>query len=242
MLTILHRDDWLIAVHKPAGLLVHRTQIDAHETLNAMTMLRDQIGQWVYPVHRLDKPVSGILLFALDPETARHLTLAFQQRSTRKSYLAITRGYCPTSGTIDYPLKEENDPATDRLATPDKEAQSAITHYTTLATVEVAEPVGRYPTGRYSLMHLQPITGRKHQLRRHLKHIFHPIVGDTTHGDGCQNRFFRDRFGLKGLLLASTSLEIPHPISHLPLRLSTSPDPHFKSILEQLELGSIHEH
>lgn len=190
MLTILHRDDWLIAVHKPAGLLVHRTQIDAHETLNAMTMLRNQIGAWVYPVHRLDKPVSGILLFALDPVTAHHLTVAFQQQNTRKSYLAITRGYCPPSGTIDYPLKEQNDPATDRLAIPDKEAQSAITHFMRLATVELPEPVGRYPTARYSLMHLQPITGRKHQLRRHMKHIFHPIVGDTTHGDGCHNRFF----------------------------------------------------
>ena len=142
MLKILFQDPWMVAIHKPSGLLVHRSQIDAHETRNAMAMLRDQLGQWVYPVHRLDKPVSGILLFALDTNTARILTESFQQRTTRKTYLALTRGYCPASGTIDYPLKEEADDATDRRATPDKEPQSAITHFARLGTVEIHAPVG----------------------------------------------------------------------------------------------------
>lgn len=227
----------MVAIHKPSGLLVHRSQIDAHETRNAMAMIRDQLGQWVYPVHRLDKPVSGILLFALDPKTAQILTESFQQRTTRKTYLALTRGYCPVSGTIDYPLKEEPDDATDRRAVPDKEPQSAITHFSRLDTVEIHAPVGRYPTARYSLMQLHPETGRKHQLRRHLKHIFHPIIGDTTHGDGHHNRFFRDRFAHRGLMLASTQLELRHPTQKTSIQLDTTPDPHFLHALTELGLS-----
>jgi len=211
MLDILYQDQWLVAVNKPAGLLVHRSIIDRHETRFAMQMLRDQIGQHVYPVHRLDKPTSGVLLFALNSDTARKMNALFADRETEKEYLAVVRGYVDEQGVIDYPLKEELDKKSDRKATQDKEAQDAVTEYQRLATVELPHAVGRYQTARYSLVQLKPRTGRRHQLRRHLKHLFHPIVGDTTHGDGKQNTFFREQFDCHRLLLAAVTLGFIHP-------------------------------
>jgi len=211
MLDILYRDEWLVAINKPAGLLVHRSMIDKHETRFAMQMLRDQIGQPVYPIHRLDKPTSGVLLFALNSDTARKIGDIFSAHETEKEYLAVVRGYTNEQGIIDYPLKEELDKKSDRKAQQDKEAQEAVSEYRRLGTVELPHPVGRYDTARYSLLSVKPKTGRRHQIRRHLKHIFHPIVGDTTHGDGKQNAFFRDDLNCHRLLLASTSLSFPHP-------------------------------
>jgi tRNA pseudouridine65 synthase len=201
-----------------------------------MSRLRDQIGQWVYPIHRLDRPVSGILLFALNPETARRMGTAFQARDTRKTYLALVRGYCEDEGIIDYPLKEELDQATDARAYADPPAKPAVTEYTRLSKIEIPEAVGRYSSARYSLLALHPVTGRKHQLRRHMKHIFHPIVGDTTHGDGCHNRFFRDRFASNTLMLAATGLEFPHPHTRERLLIKTQPDAAFLNTLAKIGL------
>lgn len=210
-LEVLFQDEWLIAVNKPAGLLVHRSMIDRHETRFAMQMLRDQIGQHVYPVHRLDKPTSGVLMFALNPLTARKMGDTFASGACEKRYVAVVRGYTAEHGVVDYPLKEELDKKSDRQASKHKEAQQAVSLYHRLATIELPAAVGRYPTARYSLLSLQPETGRKHQLRRHMKHIFHPIVGDTTHGDGRHNDFFRQRFDCHRLLLAAIELAFPHP-------------------------------
>ena len=210
---ILYRDDWLVAVHKPAGLLVHRSLIDKHATDFALQRVRDQLGRRVYPVHRLDRPTSGILLFALDVGTARTLTAQFTAGQVVKTYLAIVRGYMEPAGVIDHALREEPDPLTDANADPNKAPQTAITQFRRLATVELPYPVSRYPTARYSLVELQPQTGRKHQLRRHLKHIFHPIIGDTTHGDGRHNQFFARHFANQRLLLAATALQLRHPQS-----------------------------
>lgn len=211
MLEILYRDEHLVAINKPSGLLVHRSLIDRHETQFAIQQTRDQIGQKVYPVHRLDKPTSGVLLFALDSDTARLLTEQFTAGQVQKTYLAIVRGYAEENGIIDYPLKEQLDKIADADANPDKPAQEAITHYRRIATVEFPLAVGRYTTARYSMLELQPKTGRKHQLRRHMKHIFHPIVGDTTHGDGKHNALFREKFGCHRLLLHASSLQLQHP-------------------------------
>ncbi|MES9856986.1 MAG: pseudouridine synthase [Sedimenticola sp.] len=199
-LTILYRDDHYIAIDKPAGLLVHRTRI-SDGTEFAMQQLRNQIGQWVYPLHRLDRPTSGVLLFALSSEAARDLVAEFEARRVEKSYLAIVRGYTEGQGHINYPLLEEEG----------KERQEAITDYRRLATVELPYGVGRYATARYSLLEITPLTGRMHQIRKHMKHIFHPIVGDTTHGDGKQNQLFRDRLGIHKLLLMAKSLSFHHP-------------------------------
>ncbi|MCK5814190.1 MAG: tRNA pseudouridine(65) synthase TruC, partial [Cocleimonas sp.] len=201
MLEILYQDDYLVAINKPSGLLVHRSMIDRHEIAFAIQQTRDQIGQYVYPVHRLDKPTSGVLLFALDSNIARKITQQFTQREVQKHYLAIVRGYSLEKGMIDYALKEQLDKMTDAKVLQNKEAQDAVTHYKRQAMVELPFAVGRYATARYSFMGLSPKTGRKHQLRRHMKHIFHPIVGDTSHGDGKQNTFFREYFDCHRLLL-----------------------------------------
>ena len=234
MLDILYRDDSLVAIHKPSGLLVHRSPIDRHETRFAIQLTRDQIGQRVYPVHRLDKPTSGVLLFALDSDTARRLTEQFTQGQVQKTYLAVVRGYLPISGIIDYPLIEELDAIADADADTNKPAQAAVTHYRCLATTELPFAIGRYASTRYSLAELQPKTGRKHQLRRHLKHIFHPIVGDTTHGDGKHNAFFRQQFACQRLLLHAQTLTLPHPHTHSLLTLHAPPPADMQIILNQL--------
>jgi tRNA pseudouridine65 synthase len=213
-LPILYRDQRYIAVHKPPGLLVHRTRIseDNHFLLQ---ILRNQIGQWGYPVHRLDRPTSGALILGLDPEAARLLTQEFEKRRVDKRYLAVVRGYTEDSGIIDYPLREEKW----------KQPQEAVTKYHTLAQVELPIPVGRYQTARYSLLEIKPESGRMHQIRKHMKHIFHPIVGDTTHGDGKQNRLFRDWYGIQRLLLIATKLSFPHPFSTKETTIETEPEP-----------------
>ena len=232
-LEILYRDDWLVAVNKPSGLLVHRSWIDKDETRFALQLVRDQIGQYVYPVHRLDKPTSGVLLFALDADTARHLGESFESGAVRKEYLAVVRGYIDEGGRIDYPLKEILDKMTDAKARQDKEAQEAVTAYERLATVELPIPVGRYDTARYSLVKLLPETGRKHQLRRHMKHLLHPIVGDTKYGRTEQNNLFREHLACHRLLLASTAMELPHPVTGEPLRICASPGDDFEQILQR---------
>jgi tRNA pseudouridine65 synthase len=201
----------LLAIDKPAGLLVHRSDIDRHETRFAVQLLRDQIGRRVQPVHRLDKGTSGVLLFALDAATLRALSGQFERNQVAKAYWAVVRGWTPESGTIDHPLSREYDDYGRRLAA--MEAQPARTDYRRLATVELPHLVERYPTSRYSLVELVPHTGRRHQLRRHLKHIAHPIIGDATHGKGRHNRFFQQQFGCHRLLLACAELNFHHPTS-----------------------------
>ena len=236
MLEILFKDESLVAINKPSGLLVHRSPIDQYETRFAMQMTRDQIGQHVYPVHRLDKPTSGVLLFALSSEVASLLSKQFTATTMNKTYWAVVRGYTNNSGVVDSDLQEEQDKMTDKLADKDKPAQSAITHYERLATTELPYPVGRYDTVRYSLVSLQPKTGRKHQLRRHMKRIFHPIVGDTTHGDGKQNTFVREQFGLERLMLHAKSIGFKHPISGEDLLIEAGVPEDFSLMLERLKL------
>jgi len=210
MLDIIYRDGRTVAVNKPAGMLVHRSWLDSRETVFAMQTLRDQIGQHVYPVHRLDRPTSGVLLFALDPEAARLLTQQFEQKTTRKTYWAIVRGYLPDDGLIDYPLKYQP----DKIAESQTEAtlQEAQTQYRCLACTELPfQSAARYPTSRYSWAELTPHTGRKHQLRRHMKHIFHPIVGDTNYGDLRQNHAVAAHLGTQRLMLHARSLTFRSP-------------------------------
>lgn len=230
MLNILYHDDRLIAIDKPAGLLVHRSLIDRHETRFAVQLLRDQIGRRVYPVHRLDKPTSGVLLFALSEDAARRMGAIFDGDGVHKTYLAVVRGYTQESGHIDYPLREEPDRMTDALAEADKPAQPAITDHRRLATLELPVTDGRHPTSRYSLLAVTPRTGRRHQIRRHLKHIFHPVIGDTTHGDGRHNRIFREHLHCRRLLLMALELRFPHPDSGTELRIRAPLDAEFARI------------
>jgi tRNA pseudouridine65 synthase len=224
---ILHLDPHFVIVNKPAGLLVHRSGIDRHETRFALQLVRDRIGRKVYPVHRLDKPTSGVLLFALSAEAARAMTDRFAGGEVRKQYLAIVRGFVDDAGVIDHPLVEERDAVTDRRARQGKAAQAALTEYRSLARTELPYPVGRYAGSRFSLVQACPRTGRKHQIRRHMKHIFHPIVGDTTHGDGKQNALFRERLSSARLLLAATGMSFSHPFTREPIGVSAPLDAEF---------------
>lgn len=230
-LTILYRDDFMVAVDKPSGLLVHRSPIDRHETRFALQMVRDLTGRRVYPIHRLDKPTSGVLLFAFSPETARLLVESFASGEVGKSYLAVVRGYAPDEDTIDYPLVEEQDKHDYPASDPGKVAQEAVTDYRTLARVELPHAVGRYSSARYSLVAAMPRTGRRHQLRRHFKHIFHPIIGDTRYGEGRHNRFFRDELGSHRLLLHAARLIVPHPMTGEKVTLVAPLDYELKRLL-----------
>ena len=234
-LDIIYRDDHLVAIDKPAGLLVHPSLVDRRETRSAMHLLRDQIGCYVYPVHRLDKPTSGVLLFALSPEIARLLTDSFTRKAVEKRYLAVVRGHVAESGLIDHPLKEPQDKMTDRRARKDKPPQQAVTGYRRLATLELPLRVDRYPTSRYSLVEAHPLTGRKHQIRRHFKHLSHPIIGDTSYGKSNHNRLFNEVYECSRLLLAATQLTLDHPVTGERLELRAALDRDFTRIVRLFE-------
>lgn len=233
-LPVLYRDDHLVAVHKPSGLLVHRTVLDRHETRFAVQILRDQIGQHVHPVHRLDRGTSGVLLFALDRDIGRALSAQFETQQVEKTYLAIVRGHPDMAGIIDHPLTRQYDDYEFRNVAANAEAQSAITRYRRLATIELPHRVDRYPTSRYALLELSPETGRRHQLRRHLKHVAHPIIGDATYGKGRHNRLFQELFGCHRLLLACLAMRLAHPVSGEPLTLTASLAEDFASVVRTL--------
>lgn len=234
LLPILYRDEWLVAIHKPAGLLVHRTVLDRHETRFAVQLLRDQIGRHVWPTHRLDRGTSGVLLFALDRDTAASVGRQFEAGVVGKRYLAVVRGYPPESGTIDHALSREVDDAERTPHAVSPLPQAACTRFRRLGTVELPIPIDRYPASRYSLLELEPLTGRRHQLRRHLKHISHPIIGDATYGKGNHNRAFAARFASHRLLLASVDLGLAHPVTGRALRVQAAPSDDFVGVCRQL--------
>ena len=203
---------------KPPGLLVHRTGLDAGETRFALQMLRDQLGRPVWPAHRLDKGTSGVLLFALNQETARLLGQAFESgQNLQKTYRAMVRGWPADAGLIDHALKRmPDDMRTERL-----ESQPAQSRFTTLRHFELPLPQQGFATTRCAEVALQPLTGRRHQLRRHMKHIAHPIIGDATHGKGPLNRAVAELLGHPRLWLHALRLDIHHPISGQPLQLQS---------------------
>lgn len=234
-LRVLYRDDYLVAMHKPSGMLVHPTKADRHEQRIALPLLRDQIGQYLYPVHRLDKPTSGVLIFALDPDTARELAGAFQAHEVRKDYLAMVRGWPPLGGIIDQPLAPRDPDSRKRKRR--KTPQAAMTLYHRLACTSLPISVdGRYPHTRYSLVRLRPITGRRHQLRRHLKSRNHPLIGDVNYGKGTHNRFFREQYGLNRLMLCAVNLSLAHPVTGKPVQIQTTPDRDFANVAQAVGL------
>lgn len=226
----LYRDDWLLAVHKPAGLLVHRSPIDRHATEFALQYARQlNGGEHVYPCHRLDRPTSGVLLFARDPATASAFGKALMAGEVGKTYLALVRGWPAEQGVIDHPLREH---ATDRrLKDEPQPLRDALTHFRRLASTEIPVPVEDYPQTRYSLLALYPQTGRKHQLRRHMQHISHPIVGDTNYGRTRHNHYFAERFGYSRLMLAATELAFRHPVTGQPMVVQGLPEHSFMQML-----------
>ena len=219
---IIYRDEHLVAIHKPAGVLTHPSRIAEDDDASAMELLRDHLGSWVYPIHRLDRATSGILLFGLSRDAARRLHLTFERGEVSKRYLAVTRGHAPREAEIHRPLKERRDRITDRHVSLDKPPQAAHSSIQTWAHCTIPVSLGRYPTSRFSLISVKPHTGRRHQIRRHLAGLSYPLIGDTTHGRGELNRYFRQRFSCHRLLLAAIELSLVHPYEDRQLELNAS--------------------
>ncbi|WP_184546380.1 pseudouridine synthase [Mucilaginibacter sp. FT3.2] len=221
MLEIIYRDEHLIAINKPHGLLVHRSPIAAEATEFALQMLRDQIGQKVNPVHRIDRKTGGILLFALEKQVEIAMQQAFMENRVHKKYLAIVRGHTADAEDIDYPLRKENGTL-----------QDAFTAYTTLKRTELNVAFGAHQTSRYSLVEAIPTTGRMHQLRKHFAHIFHPIIGDRTHGCNKQNKFFTETWDMNTMLLHAARLQFTHPITDQSISIDAGLQPEFTRVMQ----------
>ncbi|MEA1989741.1 MAG: pseudouridine synthase [Pseudomonadota bacterium] len=233
-LSVVYQDKYMVAIHKPAGLLVHKSPIDKHETQFAVQITQEIIGQKVFPIHRLDKATSGLLLFALDPTTARNLSDQFMIHTVQKTYQAICRGWVDESGYIEHALKYKRDKIAEKMKREQLEPQSAETAYKTLSTTSIEHTIGRYEQQRYSLLELKPRTGRKHQLRRHMNHIVHPIIGDTKYGDRHHNHFFNEWLGQHRLYLAATQLEFLHPSTSEKITIKCPLENSFEHALKKL--------
>lgn len=216
MLDILYQDDYLIAINKPHGLLVHRSSIAADAEEFALQILRDQIGKKVNPAHRIDRKTGGVLLFAFDKPTEIAMQQQFMENQVKKKYLAILRGYTPDSEEIDYPLRKENGTL-----------QEAFTRYITLKRTELDVAFSKHSTSRYSLVEAAPETGRMHQLRKHFAHIFHPIIGDRTHGCNKQNKLFKETWELDTMMLHASQLTFAHPVTGLQITINAPLQPEF---------------
>ena len=205
LLRVLHLDADLVAIDKPAGLLVHPSALDAHEQRTALRLMQAQLGEKLHPLHRLDKATSGVLLFARHADAARHWGMALQQRDVDKTYLALVRGWPADEGEIDHPLARD----------PEKPSQGqphapALTRFRCLDRFDWPFSVdARHPSSRYALVEAFPLTGRRHQIRRHFKHIAHPLIGDTTHGKGAHNRAVASWLGVQRLWLHALSVRLP---------------------------------
>lgn len=236
-INIIFQNENVVVVNKPAGMLVHRSWLAKDETAFLMQTLRNQLQQYVFPVHRLDRPTSGAMLFALNTDTARYLTQQFKNKEIQKTYHAIVRGWTDVSGCIDYPLREQLDDIADKFAQRNKLPQNAITEYHTLAQSELPFASHKnFKTSRYSLLRITPHTGRKHQIRRHMKHIFHPIVGDTTHGDLRQNKAVHAFCGNTRLLLHAHSLVFRLPENNEWIQVVASYDNEWCRVAQALNL------
>lgn len=218
---IVFQDQYLVAVNKPHGLLVHPTALARDAEEFAMQLLRDRLDQHVYPVHRIDRKTGGLLLFALNKEVHGDVQRQFAERKVEKEYWAIVRGYTDDAGEIDYPLKRE-----------DGKVQEAFTTYETVGRAELPVTFGKHDTIRYSLLRVVPETGRMHQIRKHLAHILHPIIGDRPYGCNKQNRLFKEKWEMTTMLLHASSLAITHPVSGNDLKLFAPVQSEFKRMVE----------
>ncbi|MCD8741111.1 pseudouridine synthase [Mucilaginibacter roseus] len=223
MLEIVYQDDFLVAINKPHGLLVHRSSIANDASEFALQLLRDQLNKKVYPVHRIDRKTAGLLLFAFDKDTEIAMQKLFAENRISKIYLALVRGYAPDEGEIDYPLRKENGTL-----------QDAFTAYKTLQRAEIDVPLGKHPTSRYSLIEVKPRTGRMHQIRKHMAHILHPIIGDRTHGCNKQNKLFKERWEIETMFLHASSLSFIHPVTGYAVQINATISPEFSSVLKLL--------
>lgn len=223
----LFEDEHLLIINKPAGVLVHRSEATSRREPALLQILRDELGQHLYPVHRLDRPTSGVLVFAKSSEGASRLGKQWAEQLCQKTYWAVVRGWAPDHLHIDHPLRD--------LDEPEAPAQEAQTDLRRIATIELDVSIDRYPQARYSLCELRPLTGRRHQLRRHCKSIFHPMIGDTVYGQGAHNRFFREELNIGRLLLHHLQLEITHPWEERTLRIHAPLDGAWQDLMQRFD-------
>lgn len=223
---IVFEDDDLLAVNKPAGLLVHRSAIAADETDFLLERLQQQTGSTLLLAHRLDRATSGLVVLAKSREGAADLGRQFMARSVRKRYLAVVRGWPEAEGVVDYPLPDV------RERSPRK---PALTRWRVLATTTVPIALGKYPEQRYALLEVAPETGRYRQIRKHLHHVSHHVIGDTSHGRGDHNRLWRQHFAMHRMLLHAWRLELSHPVSGAPLRLQAPLDEAWRGAVNRFD-------
>lgn len=212
-LRILYQDESCVVVDKPSGVIVHRGW--ANDDRDLLRMARDAVGRYVYPIHRLDRGASGAVLFGLTEDAARALNRGFAEGSIGKRYLALTRGHPPEQGSVDHPVPRA----------PGEERVPAQTDFARLGTFE-----------RYALVLAVPKTGRLHQIRRHLKHLSCPLIGDVRYGKGEHNRWFREHCGLDRLALHAAALRFCHPVTQLPITVRAPLSGPLASCLEALLL------
>ncbi len=211
LLPVLYQDEHFVAVCKPAGMFVHRTDMDRRVRDVVVQTLRDQLRQPVFLVHRLDRPTSGVVLLGLSSEAASAASELFRDRQVSKQYLAVVRGHTADDGRIDRPLTSPEVVQSEPL--------EALTEFRTENRFEIPLCSDRFPTTRCSLVRVTPRTGRFHQIRRHFNGINHPVIGDSSHGDGRQNRFFREQFENTRLMLHAAELSFRHPFSRSQARV-----------------------
>jgi tRNA pseudouridine65 synthase len=209
---VLYRSAALVAVDKPAGLAVHRGQ--SRDPVHALELVRDTVGAYVYPVHRLDRATSGVLLFALSADAARSVGAALKSGTIDKRYLALVRGAPPDHARVEHALSQEES---------GKPPQPACTEVRALAR-----------HGRYALVEARPETGRTHQIRRHLKHLSCPIIGDVRYGKGDHNRWFRTEYGFHRLALHASSLALDDPATGARVTIEAPLPRAFARMLEAL--------
>ena len=231
---ILYEDEQLVAVAKPSGMFVHRSMADRSATEFVVQNVRDQLGSFVYPVHRLDRPTSGVLLLAKNPEAAAIYGNMFAARQIRKTYVALVRGYADDCGTVNRPLISDKARGNVEMHPLTILPQEAETEYRTLERFEAPFASGQHSTSRCTLIEAFPKTGRYHQIRRHLSGISHPIIGDAEHGDTKLNRQYQLHVGVTHLMLAATRVEFTHPLTGKQLAIECPPPESFAVVVRKL--------
>lgn len=225
-LEIIYKDEFLIAINKPHGLLVHRSEYSGVADEYAVQKLRDQIDQRVHPCHRIDRKTGGVLLFSLNSEYNSLMQKQFAANNVKKRYLAIVRGYTEDSGVIDYQLTNDSG-----------KTQEAVTEYKTLHRVELDISFGKFETSRYSMVEVIPQTGRMHQIRKHFAHILHPIIGDRPHGCNKQNRMFKERFSMTTMMLHASEIVFKHPETKEEIKIQAELQSEFKRMIQMMGWG-----
>lgn len=229
---VLWESEDLIAVNKPSGLLVHKTKMDAGETQFLLQFLRDQVGYHVFPLHRLDKATSGVCLFAKKAEAVKPMQDIWNTDSVKKEYRCLVRGWFPEKHIEDSPL-EEIKKEKERTKESQGEKKKAISIFKPKVSWEVPVAIGKFPKTRYQLVDVEILTGRRHQIRRHACRQHHPIIGDSTYGDGKHNLYFREELGFQGLMLSSNKIQFREPSSNKWVEISAYEDSRFVALAEK---------